>query len=213
MTTEPRRTPCSSRRKRRREPRLEPTGKGGTQARSEPKGAEQAETNPAPKAATTARDLRGSSGKRRSEDRTGRTSEAGRPKRKLMAVRRGPRRGRTARCPCFGEGDPAAAEREPEALSLYRDWREGAAGCRKLKAASSRGSVRALHEQLTTPPVSPDSIDSASTWRCVAPLLRRQRRRPAGRREWDQLSAFFFFLAAFGLSAAASSLASDWVLR
>ena len=58
------------------------------------------------------------------------------------------------------------------ASSLYRDWREEAARCRKLKAVSSRGSAGALQSAARRGQVSRKTLDSSMRNRLRADFLR-----------------------------------------
>jgi len=173
VVTKPRRTACFSRRNK------DPSGSGKrreAEMKRKPsrsrKAKRSAETDSQPKAASTARSVG-----RRSSGRSGREC------RRAVEVQRRGRRGRKfAEARKLGGG---SADR-PSGLPLtrwkrgryvgdarsfvpYRDWREGAARCRKLKAASSRGSARGAPEAPLERP------------RCVAQNLIRPRKSASGR--------------------------------
>jgi hypothetical protein len=108
MTTEPRRTPCSSRRRRRRKPRSEPKSRDETQAQPEPKGDGDGGNGGEAEGGHDSAGPSGSSGMRRSEDRT--RSHPRRPARSVSSGESGAEddTAKLLGSPRFGDGDPAA---------------------------------------------------------------------------------------------------------
>ena len=150
----PRRTACFSRRNK------GPSGPGQrreaeTKHKPSPnrKGRRTVETEAEPKAASMARALRGAQAER-SGRRVGRAAEVrseGLRERKFTKA--GAEDGGLAELPddprCLHGGN-GADQVGAESFVPYRDWRVGAAGSRKLKAASSRGSAGALTKRRAT---------------------------------------------------------------